>query len=80
MTKKERETYSLFKWAVRKNKEGKYPLSKEKLEFITNTLKMLDSETNMGYDKRVQKKGKGKVTLCTGSMSPNPIRRKGYKL
>ena len=79
MTKREREIYSACKWALRNHKEGRSILSEDKLEIILKTIKKLDGQTHIGYDNRVHRKGKGSVILCSGSMSPDPIVRKGFK-
>ena len=55
---------------------------------LRNTIRSLEKIDGVvsGVEKGSQElkefleKGKGIVTLCTGSMSPNPIRTKGYKL
>ena len=79
MTNEQHEGYSACKWALRLHKEGNYILCDELLEIVLRNINKYDGETNRGYDERVQRKGKGSIKMSSGSMSSDPIVRKGFR-
>ena len=95
MNKKESEYYSACKWARREHKEGRYILKEEVLEIVTKFIEKYDKETDMnirsdkpsfessfGTSNRNRGLERGNVIggFGHGSLSKDPIRRKGYRL
>ncbi len=56
-------------------------LSDSDLKRCLDYIEKVDNKTKLGYDKRVRKHGgDGNISgMGWGSMSPNPLRRKGFR-